>query len=454
MGFLVVGGVATYHWWPSDRASEDLTVRYRAEGPATTDVAKPWLEIINTSGIAVDLSDVTLRYHYTPDGGVEYAANCVQASLDCSSVTLRTAAARQPGAKADRYLEVGFTDAAGTLKPGGTTEGLGLQLYRLDHKELDQSDDYSFDAAKTTYQESERVTAYLRGIQVWGEGPGGERSWEAGPGAEAAPVAVQPPTGVLFDDFAYTGPQDPALTANGWVARSGEGGPGIDGSWSPKGVTFPAVGDGERGQVLCLEARTDGTETGTVQSEFHSAQPLFREGTLVARVHFSDEPASGRDGDHVSQSVFAISLDHKSKKYSELDFEYMPNGGWGRYGPLLDTTSWRSSDLGDRVTKPHQRKLGGWRTLAITAIDGEVTYSVDGQVVFTSGKKHYPRESMSINFSHWFVDLPFKGPRSWEMEVDWLYVKSGEAISPDGATKAAADFAAEGVRYVNTLPEE
>lgn len=428
-------------------------MRYRTEGPTTTDVANPWLEVINTSGTAVDLADVTLRYHYTADDGAAYAANCVQASLGCSSVTQRTAAERKAGAKADHYLEIGFTGAAGTLKPGGATEGIGLQLYRVDHKKLDQSDDYSFDAAKTTYQESERVTAYLGGTLVWGEGPGGEQP-EAGPstGAEAAPAAAQPSTGILFDDFAYTGPQDPALAANGWVVRSGEGGPGVEDSWSPKGVTFPAGENGEGGQALRLEAGTDGTEKGTVQSEFHSAQPVFREGTVVARVYFSDKPVRGRDGDHVSESVFAISPDHESKNYSELDFEYMPNGGWGRYGPILDTTSWRNSDLGDRVTEPHQRKLGGWHTLAMTVTDGKVTYSVDGKAIFTSGKKYLPREAMGINFSNWFVDLPFKGQRSWEMKVDWLYVKSSEAVSSGDATKAAADFTAEGVRYVNTLP--
>ncbi|MFI8949222.1 cellulose binding domain-containing protein [Streptomyces sp. NPDC053750] len=450
---LAAAGGAAYRWWPSsDTDPSALTVRYRTEGPAVTDAAKPWLEVINTSGKAVDLADVTVRYHYTADDGAPFAANCVQTSLDCSKVTLHTAAAQKAAPKADRYLEIGFSGETGTLKPGGTTEAIGLQLYRVDHKKLDQADDYSFDAEKTSYQESERVTAYLDGAQVWGEGPTGEtegsgRRVNAGAPAEA----VRPPDDVLFDDFAYTGPEDPSLAANGWEVRSGAGGPGVEDSWSAKGVTFPAGEKEDGGQALRLEARTDGTAKGTVQSEFHTARPVFREGTLVARVYFTDEPVNGEDGDHVSQSVFAISPDHKSEKYSELDFEYMANGGWGRYGPILDTTSWRSSDLGDRVTKPHQTKLGGWRTLAMTAADGKVTYSVDGKVLFTSGKTYLPREPMSVNFSNWFIDLPFKGERSWAMKVDWVYLQSGQAVSPEVATQAAADFAAAGTRYVNTL---
>ncbi|MDT0610178.1 cellulose binding domain-containing protein [Streptomyces lancefieldiae] len=450
---LAAAGAAAYRWWPSDKDSAaPLTVRYRTEGPAETDAAKPWLEVINTSGKPVDLADVTVRYHYTADDGAQFAANCVQTSLDCSRITLRTAAAQKAGPKADRYLEIGFTGEAGTLKPGGTTQAIGLQLYRVDHKGLDQSDDYSFDAEKTSYQESERVTAYLDGAQVWGEGPQGETTGSGGGvNAQAPAEAVRPPAGLLFDDFAYTGPEDPSLAANGWVVRSGAGGPGIEDSWSAKGVTFPAGENDDGGQALRLEARTDGTAKGTVQSEFHTARPVFREGTLVARVYFSDEPANGQDGDHVSQSVFAISPDHESEKYSELDFEYMANGGWGRYGPILDTTSWRSSDLGDRVTQPHQLKLGGWHTLAMTAADGKVTYSVDGKVLFTSGKKYLPREPMSVNFSNWFIDLPFKGNRSWVMNVDWVYLSSGRTVSPDDAAKAAADFAAAGTSHVNTL---
>ncbi|MEU3730192.1 cellulose binding domain-containing protein [Streptomyces sp. NPDC033538] len=449
---LAAAGAAAYRWWPSEGDPAALTVRYRTEGAAVTDAAKPWLEVVNTSGKAVDLADVTVRYHYTADDGAQFAANCVQTSLDCSKVTLRTAAAQKAGPKADHYLEIGFTGETRSLEPGGTTQAIGLQLYRVDQKKLDQSDDYSFDAEKTSYQESERVTAYLAGAQVWGEGPDGETTG-SGPRANGgAPAeAVRPPAGILFDDFAYAGPEDPALAANGWEVRDGAGGPGIEDSWSAKGVTFPAGENGDGGQALRLEARTDGTEKGTVQSEFHTTRPVFREGTLVARVYFSDEPVSGQDGDHASQSVFAISPDHRSKKYSELDFEYMANGGWGRYGPILDTTSWRSSDLGDRVTKPHQVKLGGWHTLAMTAADGKVTYSVDGETLFTSGKAYVPREAMSVNFSNWFIDLPFKGERSWEMKVDWVYLKSDQAVSADDATKAAAGYAAAGTRHVNTL---
>jgi hypothetical protein len=464
---VAAGGVLFRSLWRSSHDDPSaLTVRYRTDAPATSTVAAPWLEIINTSGKTVDLADVTLRYYYTADGDSAYGSNCVQTALGCSHVTQRTGAFDKPAEKADHYLEIGFTAGTGTLAPGGTSQGIGLQLYRVDHAKLNQANDRSFNAEDTTYSPSKLVTAYLGGTHVWGEEPAGTTP----PAAAAASAAL--PKSVLFDDFAYAGPHDPALKANGWEVRDGEGGPGIEDTWSTSGVSFPAGGSGgdagsngsdgsdgsgeeDRGdgQALRLVARTDGTKRGTRQAEFHTARPTFFTGTLVARVYFGDDPTSGKDGDHIAESLFTISPDHTSSKYSELDYEYMPNGGWGSLGPRLDTTSWRDSTRNDRVTSSHTLKLSGWHTLAITAVKGRTTYSVDGETLFTSGSRHFPRERMTINMSTWFIDLPFKGAsRTWDMRVDWLYYASGTTVPAKTAETAATGFASAGVRYVNTLP--
>ncbi|WP_405820599.1 hydrolase [Streptomyces sp. NBC_01390] len=460
-GALAGAGAALWFlWWPSDdTAPSALTVRYRTGAPATGAVARPWLEVVNTSDKAVDLSDVTLRYYYSADDGSVYASNCVQTSLGCSHVTQKTVTAHDAVPHADHYLEVGFRQATGTLAPGGSTKGIGLQLYRVDHGRLDQDNDHSFDAGDTTYTPSKRVTAYLGGALVWGEEPNGETpapGGSAAPGRAAvagAPAPPAPPKGVLFDDFDYSGPGDPALAAHGWVVRTGEGGPGIKDTWSKDGVSFPAGEDATTAQVLQLRAETDGTAKGTRQSEFHRARGTVFEGTLVARVHLDDKPTSGRDGDHIAESFFTISPDHTSKKYSELDYEYLPNGGWGAYGPRLDTTSWRDSATNDRVTKSRITKLGGWHTMVITTHGGRTTYSLDGRELFTNGSKYSPREPMTVNFSTWFIDLPFRGAgaRTWDMKVDWLYYQADRAMSGEDARKAVAGLTADGTHYVDTL---
>ncbi|MCC3769131.1 hydrolase [Streptomyces sp. UNOC14_S4] len=451
MAVLVVGTVVYFLWRDSDDSgSAQLTVRYRTDAPATTGTAKPWLEVINDSKETVALGDVTLRYYFTADDGAEYGANCVQTRVGCSNITQRIGATAGKTAGADHYLEIGFTRGAGELAPGGTSEAIGLQLYRLDGKKLDQANDRSFDAKATHYAPSKLVTAYHRGALVWGEEPGGGTP-RPGRGRSAAA-----PAGVVFDNFHYSGAADPALAANGWQVRTEGGGPGIASTWSADGVSFPAESSAQGGQALRLRVASDGTEQGTKQAELQSTRPEFFTGTIAARVYFSDKPSSGRTGDHLNQSFFTISPKDKSDDYSELDYEYMPNGGWGAAGPRIDTTSWRSGSgrPEDRVTRFHNQSLQGWHTMMITAMDGKVTYSVDGQTLFShDGKKYFPREGMGVHFSAWLVDLPFKGSRTWDMKVNWLYYQADRAVPLADVQKAVDGFYADGTNYVNTLPK-
>jgi hypothetical protein len=422
-----------------------LTVRYRTDTPATAPVAKPWLEVVNTSASPVALRDVKLRYYFRADDGVSYAANCVQAALKCSNITESIGKMASPTAQAKSYLELGFTADAGSLAPGQTSQGIGLQLYRLDHKPLDQANDRSFNPAVAQYAPSTLVTAYVGGVLDWGEEPS---SQERAPGP-AATLAAVPPAGIIFDNFHYTGNDDPALTANGWRVRAGDGGPGISDTWSADGVSFPADEAAQGGQALQLRLTTDGTKQGTRQAELVSTANTFRTGTLAARIYFTDKPVDGPNGDHINESFAPISPSAASPNYSELDYEYMPNGGWGAPGPRLDTTSWRSSKDGDRVTSHQNNHLAGWHILMLTAVDGTVTYSIDGRTVFTSNGKTFPREDMDIHFTSWLVDLPFGGQRTWDMRVNWVYEATG-AMSVTDVQKAVDGLYASGVDYVNT----
>lgn len=453
---LAVGGAALYPMWRSAHPEPtDLTVRYRTAAPATVTTAKPWLEVINTSKKVVALSDVTLRYYFTADDASTYGANCVQTHLGCSNITEKIGTLVSPTPTASHYLQIGFTLGAGSLAPGETSQGIGLQLYRLDQKELNQANDRSFNAKDSRYTPSTLVTAYLRGALVWGEEPGGgaPASGQALPSRGSTPAVAAPPAGVMFDNFHYRGPDDPALSSNGWQVRTGVGGPGIQDTWSAAGISFPSESTAQGGQALRLRVSTDGTKQGTRQAELQSTNAIYFTGTVAVRVYFSDKPTSGRNGDHINESFFAISPVHTSPKYSELDFEYMPNGGWGAPGPRLDTTSWSSATQGDRVTHTLKKHLKGWHTLMITAVNGVATYSLDGRKLFSSDGKYFPRERTGIHFSAWLIDLPFKGPRTFDMRVNWLYYQADQAVSLTNVQKAVDGFYASGTNYVNTLPK-
>ncbi|MFF0451487.1 cellulose binding domain-containing protein [Streptomyces sp. NPDC004609] len=446
---------AAYPLWrhfqpdPSELSGpSDLTVRYRTATDGEADAARPSMEIFNTSEKSVLLSEVVLRYYFTADGGEAYAFNCAEAAMGCSNVTGTVVALESPSDTADHYLEIGFTKQAGALKPGANSRGLELQLFRTDHKPLKQDNDWSFDGTRVAYREFDRITAYKRGALVWGKEPGGKGGGAGS--ARPAASAVSLPDQAVFDNFTYLGPKDPALFKHGWLVRTSKGGPGIKGTWTAEGVSFPADDTALDGQAVRLRASTDGTRTGTRQAGIGSKEPKFRTGTYAARIHFTDRPTSGRNGDPVNQTFFAIG--GSGTRYSELDYEYMPNGGWGAPGPKLDTTSWRNADKGDRVTRKTEESLAGWRTMMITIDDDGVTYSMDGRTLYRNGKDYTPRADMAIQFNTWFVELPFKGDRVWDMKVDWVYHQAGVKLSAKEVERIAAGFRDSGVNYFDTLP--
>ncbi|MCD7442957.1 hydrolase [Streptomyces lincolnensis] len=450
---VAAGATAVYPLWKKANPDPpELTVRYRTDTPATATAAKPSFEVFNDSGKPLPLSDLTLRYYFTADGDSPYAFNCVQAVAGCSNVAGTVAKLDEPTEDADHYLELRFTEDAGTLKAGGNSKGIDVQLFRADHKELKQSDDRSFDAEKTTYKESKTVTAYKRGVLVWGDEPNGDGT-NASAKAAAAPAPLPAvPSGVLFDNFHYADAEDPALFKHGWLVRTSKGGPGIDDTWSADGVTFPgekdALGDGE---VLNLRAATDGTKSGTRQASLGTKSREFRDGTYAARIHFSDDPTDGEGGDHVNQTFYTIG--GSGKTYSELDNEYLPNGGWGRLGPKLDTVTWYDHEDNDRVYETTNKSLAGWHTMMITVKDDVVTYRMDGEKLFSSSGKYAPRSGMSINFNHWFIDLPFKGDRAWDMKVDWLYYDANNVLSVKEVDAAVEKYSGAGLNYFDTVQE-
>jgi len=92
-----------------------------------------------------------------------------------------------------------------------------------------------------------------------------------------------------------------------------------------------------------MTSSTDGPNAKTTQTQI-CHQRKYLEGTYAARVRFTDNPVSGPGGDQIVQSFYTISPLKAAMDldYSELDFEYLPNGGWGIAGPTLYATTWET----------------------------------------------------------------------------------------------------------------
>ncbi|WP_051775919.1 carbohydrate-binding protein [Paenibacillus tyrfis] len=281
-------------------------------------------------------------------------------------------------------------------------------------------------------------------------------------GARAA--ATSNVTYAMFDDFNYTSSSDSVLTEHQWSVKTGVAGPGpVGGSWSASNITFVTDPDNAANKLLRLTSSTDGTPAGTSQAEILTPMKYF-EGTYAARVKFSDTPVSGVDGDGVAQTFFTISnlRYDNDPAYSELDYEYLVNGGWGVSGPALWTTSWYTYSNNpwskDNVYNYSNKSYNGWHTLVLVVKDGQIKYFADGALLATHSGKYYPRANMAIDFNQWFLPealMSVSGKRSYQLDVDWVYHAKNTELTPAQVETEVQNYRSQSITYTdNVTPGE
>jgi len=276
----------------------------------------------------------------------------------------------------------------------------------------------------------------------------------------AATTTAQTEEHILFDDFNYETPDDPALSDNGWIVRTADGWPGVVGAiWREENVSFLDDPNQEGNRLMQMTSSTDGENT--YQTQVCQAREFY-EGTYAARVHFSDTPTIGPDGDNVVQTFYLISPQKfdMDPDYSELDFEYLPNGGWGVRSSILHTTTWETFQLepwiADNASDSQQASFEGWHMLVVQILDGEADYFVDGEPFSTHGDKFYPEVPMSINFNLWFIrdgQIRSDEPRDYVEQVDWVYFAADTVLMPEEVEARVANLREDEVTFTDSVPE-
>ena len=274
-----------------------------------------------------------------------------------------------------------------------------------------------------------------------------------------ATAASAAPDERFFDDFSQ--PDLMALKASGWTVRDKAGHPGIDGAtWSLAGVSLVADPAHPGNRLLRLHSATDGTGPGTQQVQLCHARK-YLEGTYAARVRFSDTPVSGLDGDPVIETFYVVSpLKHDfDPEFSELDWEYLPNGGWGSDKTRLYGVAWQTVQIEPwkSYNQSHEefRSLDGWHLLMMQVAEGRTRWFVDGRQVAQHGGRTYPVAPMAISFSMWFSPgsplMQGGMPRVYEQDVDWVFHARNSVLSPEQVDAQVAALRRQGVARIDTV---
>jgi hypothetical protein len=265
---------------------------------------------------------------------------------------------------------------------------------------------------------------------------------------------------VFFDDFSYANTQE--MKKNGWIIRTEAGWPGVPGAtWSEQGVSLLKDPNQPNSRFLRMTSATDGTAANTTQTQI-CHQRKYLEGTYAARVRFTDQPLSGPGGDQIVQSFYTISplKAPMDPDYSELDFEYLPNGGWGIDGPTLYATTWETFSpepnwKKDNVFKTTNGSEAGWHVLVTQVMDQKVRYFVDGRLFAEHGDNYYPEDTMSINFNLWFIrDGMIKSGerRQYYEDIDWVFFQPNIAMTPAQVEAGVVSWRRMSRKFNDTVP--
>src|ERR1051325_3480474 len=265
---------------------------------------------------------------------------------------------------------------------------------------------------------------------------------------------------LLFDDFSYSNTTQ--LKKHGGIIRTAAGWPGVPGAtWSEGGVSLQADSDRKGNRFVRMTSSTDGTTANTKQTQICHQRKYF-EGTYAARVRFTDVTLSGPSGDQIVQSFYTIAplKAPMDPDYSELDFEYLPNGGWGSVGPTLYTTSWRTFSpepnwKKDNIFNSSAGSIAGWHILVTQVSDGKVKYFIDGKSLAEHNGQYYPRSMMSINFNLWFVrDQTVKSNlvRHYQEDLDWVFHEAKKILAPEAVEAKVALLRRKAIRFQDTVP--
>jgi hypothetical protein len=150
----------------------ELAVEYRcSETNANANQVKAHLKVVNRGPSEIVLSELTIRYWFQSAGNDTFKWWCDWAQVGKDNVHCQFGRPAKARRSADAYLEISFDEAAGKIAPKADSGEVQIRYAKPDWGQMNQSNDYSFNAAQTDFAESTRVTLYRGGKLIWGAEP-------------------------------------------------------------------------------------------------------------------------------------------------------------------------------------------------------------------------------------------------------------------------------------------
>jgi hypothetical protein len=130
-------------------------------------------QIVNTGTTAAPLSSVTMRYWFTNEAPADpLVFECDWAQLSCGNVTAKLVVLPSAAAKANMYVEIGFTAGAGSLAAGQSSGEIQTRIHHVRWSPFNTTQSYSFISDESfVYKDTQTVTLYQNGALIWGVEP-------------------------------------------------------------------------------------------------------------------------------------------------------------------------------------------------------------------------------------------------------------------------------------------
>ena len=160
--------------------TKGLILLYKANSTgAKADSVASQITVRNMGTDTIPLAELTIRYYLVdeiasgPESKVQFAH--VAGSGPYREIGGMTTIQVKPLAnsvygKADTYVELGFTSAAGSTMPGDEVL-IDWKYNAKNFSMVTQTNDYSFDGTKTTPTQWDHITMYRSGNIIWGVPP-------------------------------------------------------------------------------------------------------------------------------------------------------------------------------------------------------------------------------------------------------------------------------------------